>query len=307
MARVTPPILDAMSPDEAFASLTRGFSWLREEADFVRACLAWQATTSPRPAPYFRWHLPRFVLTCQFVARTLRGREDISILDLATYGPYSVLMGRYLVARGITPRWTRTSVEGDDQGGVYEGEPTELPTVACQIGWGPLPFEPETFDVVLLTEVIEHLDTHPQAVLLNIHKVLNPGGTLILTTPNSCSWKKIRLASNGVPEYDSPTFVPASELQPWGHRYEYSSHVLQRLLQASGYAVRAELARDIYFDDPSGLRQFVEFSFLLAGKVVAGHWRSALRLVRRRGSGLFLAAERTAPTPAIRPAEMLPV
>ncbi len=40
------------------------------------------------------------------------------------------------------------------------------------------------FDVVLFGEVFEHLLNHPLGILSEIHRVLRPGGTLLLTTPN---------------------------------------------------------------------------------------------------------------------------
>jgi SAM-dependent methyltransferase len=47
----------------------------------------------------------------------------------------------------------------------------------------PLPFEAGSFDVVLSFQVIEHVgDPHGQ--LRGIHRVLAPGGTLLLATPN---------------------------------------------------------------------------------------------------------------------------
>src|SRR5262249_31358454 len=46
-----------------------------------------------------------------------------------------------------------------------------------------LPFRSETFDLVLLLEVIEHLPDIPHS-LREIARVLKPGGTAIVTTPN---------------------------------------------------------------------------------------------------------------------------
>ena len=46
-----------------------------------------------------------------------------------------------------------------------------------------LPYPPESFDVVLLVEVIEHLENH-RAAISELARVLKPGGILVLTTPN---------------------------------------------------------------------------------------------------------------------------
>lgn len=46
-----------------------------------------------------------------------------------------------------------------------------------------LPFEESSFDVVVMTDVIEHLPD-PVAMLQEIRRVLAPGGTAIITTPN---------------------------------------------------------------------------------------------------------------------------
>lgn len=46
-----------------------------------------------------------------------------------------------------------------------------------------LPYLDASFDLVLMTEVIEHLENH-RAALSELARVLRPGGRLILTTPN---------------------------------------------------------------------------------------------------------------------------
>jgi ubiquinone/menaquinone biosynthesis C-methylase UbiE len=50
-----------------------------------------------------------------------------------------------------------------------------------------LPFDDNYFDLVICTEVIEHIyDT--KAVLSEIERVLKPGGNLIITFPNEINW-----------------------------------------------------------------------------------------------------------------------
>lgn len=46
-----------------------------------------------------------------------------------------------------------------------------------------LPYPDRSFDVVLLIEVIEHVENH-RAAIAEVARVLKPGGTLVLTTPN---------------------------------------------------------------------------------------------------------------------------
>lgn len=46
-----------------------------------------------------------------------------------------------------------------------------------------MPFKASSFDVVISSEVIEHV-THPNKALKEFFRVLKPGGTLIVTTPN---------------------------------------------------------------------------------------------------------------------------
>jgi 2-polyprenyl-3-methyl-5-hydroxy-6-metoxy-1,4-benzoquinol methylase len=40
-----------------------------------------------------------------------------------------------------------------------------------------------SFDIVICSEVIEHLE-NPRQVLRSIHRLLRPGGTLVMTMPN---------------------------------------------------------------------------------------------------------------------------
>lgn len=54
----------------------------------------------------------------------------------------------------------------------------------------PLPYQDGNFDVIVSSEVIEHLE-NPRAVTREWSRLLRPGGTLILSTPNCESWRSI--------------------------------------------------------------------------------------------------------------------
>jgi len=58
------------------------------------------------------------------------------------------------------------------------------------------PYADHTFDVVLNCEILEHLVADPTHYLCECHRVLKPGGFLLLTTPNVLAWQNLwRLAT----------------------------------------------------------------------------------------------------------------
>jgi SAM-dependent methyltransferase len=77
--------------------------------------------------------------------------------------------------RGFAVRGTNFAADAPDVAGI----PVER---GVDILKG-LPFPDATFDVVLLTEVIEHLENH-RAAVGEIARVVKPGGVAVVTTPN---------------------------------------------------------------------------------------------------------------------------
>lgn len=53
-----------------------------------------------------------------------------------------------------------------------------------------LPLSDELFDVVVACEIIEHLE-NPRHVVREMHRLLKPGGQIVLSTPNNESWRSI--------------------------------------------------------------------------------------------------------------------
>jgi SAM-dependent methyltransferase len=102
------------------------------------------------------------------------------------------------------------------------------------------PFDDGSFDVVLFCEMLEHLLMDPVATLLQIHRVLKPGGVLVLTTPNVSRLDNVLAMVNGANIYD-----PYSGFGPYGrHNREYNRHELHRLLDFAGFEVDYSLTAD---------------------------------------------------------------
>lgn len=57
-----------------------------------------------------------------------------------------------------------------------------------------MPFADNSFDIVVSTEVIEHV-TEPLKAIQEMHRVLKPGGVVVITTPNAFWHWAIRLSN----------------------------------------------------------------------------------------------------------------
>ena len=87
------------------------------------------------------------------------------------------------------------------------------------------PYEDGRFDMVLYCEMIEHLMHDPSHSLYEIHRVLKPGGYLVLSTPNPFRYTNYLRFLTGKNIY--PPF-PATA--PTRHNREFSAAELRLLL-----------------------------------------------------------------------------
>lgn len=105
----------------------------------------------------------------------------------------------------------------------------------------PFPYADNTFDVVLFCEILEHLLADPVHALTEIRRVLKPGGTLIVTTPNVVRLENVRKMIAGENIYD-----PYSGYGPYGrHNREYTQQDLFRLLTANGFRPNSMFTADV--------------------------------------------------------------
>lgn len=70
----------------------------------------------------------------------------------------------------------------------------------------PLPFEPESFDAVVVGELLEHV-RFPEAVVEDVRRVLRPRGTLVGSVPNVFNLRsRLAFLGGGPPDRD-PTHL----------------------------------------------------------------------------------------------------
>lgn len=156
----------------------------------------------------------------------------------------------------------------------------ELDVARCDIEAEPLPFADGAFDAVLFNELFEHLRIDPIETLREVHRVLAPGGRLLLSTPNLRSFRGIRnlllhnqghAASAGVYRQ----YEKLESLGHMGHVREYTSREVSEFLAEIGFRVEEIVWRGGHGRGPVGVAERLvpslrPFFTLIASKVEKG-------------------------------------
>jgi SAM-dependent methyltransferase len=242
LATLDVPLAGLPSPPPP-ASATGGPAAPAEPPARTREWLAgaWPRDAVPAEmAAYAGADLARFLMSVQLVGAPRR------VLEIGA-NPYFIT--RLLAARHPEAELTLTNFFGDGDreivqdvvdaaGAVVASYRSDLVDVERE----PLPYAGGAFDTALLCEVIEHFVADPVFALGEIHRVLEPGGLLLLTTPNVARAENLRRIAQRQGIYD-----PYSRFGPHGrHNREYSAGELVALLTANGFAVERYLTRPVH-------------------------------------------------------------
>jgi 2-polyprenyl-3-methyl-5-hydroxy-6-metoxy-1,4-benzoquinol methylase len=99
----------------------------------------------------------------------------------------------------------------------------------------PLPFPAQSFDLITLFEVLEHLP-QPHIVLQEIARLLRPGGLLVITVPNVANLRnRLRVLIGRSPHADDieSWFAPGF----YGHYREMTMDEVKRVLGKSDFSI----------------------------------------------------------------------
>ncbi len=115
----------------------------------------------------------------------------------------------------------------------------------------PFPYSDEYFHTVLCCELIEHLFADPMHLMSEINRILQPGGHVVLTTPNICSLRAIAGLLQGYQPGLFPSYIRPREggHVDARHNREYTPREISDLLTNSGFDI-ALLETGPFLDEP---------------------------------------------------------
>ncbi len=114
-----------------------------------------------------------------------------------------------------------------------------------------LPFPDNTFDLLISTQVLEHVN-NPELAIREMHRVLKPGGSLCATLPQG--WKEhqaphdyFRFTRYGLGYLLQQAGFRSYTVQPRGGYFWYAGHVLRELLFLRIFTPKHPVARVMMF------------------------------------------------------------
>ena len=119
-----------------------------------------------------------------------------------------------------------------------------------------LPVRDGAADVVIMSELIEHL-VDPDGAVAEVRRILRPGGSLLLSTPNLAAWYNRGLLAVGIQPVFSEVSLTGVYGRPGhivaGHLRLFTRRALTEFLTASGFG-RVTVTGARYHDVPRPLR-----------------------------------------------------
>jgi 2-polyprenyl-6-hydroxyphenyl methylase/3-demethylubiquinone-9 3-methyltransferase len=156
-----------------------------------------------------------------------------------------------LARRGYRATAVDIGVASDEWGDGEDGRMVRLfaeggvAYIAWDLEQAPYPLADDAFDVVVMTEVYEHLRDYPIRSLHETRRVLRPGGRLYFTTPNAAYlMNRLRAAqgrSTATPIDDWIGGLPHAR-----HAREYTFAEVHRLMDQAGLRVVRSESRHFF-------------------------------------------------------------
>lgn len=199
---------------------------------------------------YFRCHAPRLHQSCKrFGLFSDRLGDVLEIGPFYGYTPfllracgssYTVLEGDDPVVRPLEPLYREQAIAFHYVDFFEMFGPTHSAT-------HKLPLPDAQFDTILCWETMEHFNFNPVVLVRELHRVLKPGGRVLITVPNKASFQNVAALLSGRGEkaliesyYRFENTVSGGKRAFYGfHWREYTAPELSCLFSKAGFHVQS--------------------------------------------------------------------
>ncbi|MBS9523453.1 class I SAM-dependent methyltransferase [Litoribacter alkaliphilus] len=143
------------------------------------------ATGETKDVDYFYFHKDRFRRMANYVEKHYDSAKTV-ILDIGSHYLHTSIILRKLGfevdCMDVTEFWSMDFVEKRrEEFGINKIVENDLPSLQA------LSATEEKYDLILFTEILEHITFNPVSFWKKLHKVVKSGGDIYISTPNSLS------------------------------------------------------------------------------------------------------------------------
>jgi SAM-dependent methyltransferase len=182
---------------------------------------------------YLEIHIPRIGRTLGLVPPPQPGRSG-RILEMGAYMQMTPALQCVLGYKEVRGAYFGPLGRTDEKSASVNGKEV----FRCKVDLfnaetDPYPYPDNHFETVIACEIFEHMLHDPLHMLIEIRRVLEEGGSLLLTTPNVASFTAVAriLEQSGNPQLYSKY---APEI---GHMREYTPKELREAVESAGFEV----------------------------------------------------------------------
>jgi SAM-dependent methyltransferase len=217
------------------------------EITVERAILSPDYSSEKYVDEYLKPHMRRFYITLRMLEKI--STPAMRVIDVGSYGSLvpalTEILGLSQIVITTPPQANKPASEDTCLADARNGSRFRFRADRFDLE-GPFPYSDETFDIVIFTEVLEHLSVDPMHALSEINRITKTGGWMVLSTPSCTSVKSLMKILRG----GNPNCYPVYTKQPSRDRHnrEYTPWEVRQLLAACGYEVTAFETIDVYND-----------------------------------------------------------
>ena len=208
----------------------------RSARELTRYCSSWTEEGSAAEA-YFAEHAARLARTLQL---TPAGAPGARALEMGCYLQITPALQNCLHYSEVRGSYLGRSGQVDEKE-IHNrsGERFRCAIDLFNAETDRFPYPDEHFSLVLCCELLEHLQRDPMHMMAEINRILAPGGTVVLTTPNAASLRAVTAVIDGRHPgwFTQYCWPPGDTLSDHRHEREYTPEEIIQLLIDAGFAV----------------------------------------------------------------------